>query len=95
MVAAFSASGPIMKPGSSTKLTIGRWKLSHISTKRRILRAPSAVMEPLDWKQSFAMMPTGCPPRRASAVICERPKAAVISKKEPWSNTSWRMRRIL
>jgi hypothetical protein len=41
-----SASLPIMKPGSSTKQATGRWKVSHRSTKRRTLRAPSAVMAP-------------------------------------------------
>ncbi len=46
IVAAFSASLPIMKPGSSTKLSTGRWKASQRSTKRRTLRAPRAVMAP-------------------------------------------------
>ena len=41
-----SAWLPIMKPGSSTKLTMGRLKVSQNSMKRRALRAPSAVMAP-------------------------------------------------
>ena len=40
MVPACSLSGPIIKPGSSTKLTIGRWKLLQKSTKRRVFALP-------------------------------------------------------
>ena len=35
-----SASRPIMKPGSSTKLTTGRWNWLHSSAKRRTFCAP-------------------------------------------------------
>ena len=42
----FSEADPIMKPGSSTRLTIGKWKVSQNSTKRRTFWAPSASMDP-------------------------------------------------
>jgi hypothetical protein len=35
-----------MKPGSSTKDRIGRWKVSQKSMKRRTFCAPAAVIEP-------------------------------------------------
>ncbi len=46
IVAAASDSNPIMNPGSSTKLTIGRWNVSQRFTKRRTFWAPSAPIEP-------------------------------------------------
>ena len=46
IVPARSASRPIMNPGSSTKLTTGRWNWSQSSAKRRTFCAPSAVIAP-------------------------------------------------
>ena len=95
MVAARSASGPIAKPGSSTRLTTGSRKASHSSTKRRIFCAASADMQPPRKWQSFATRPTGCPFSRASPVTSERPKSGPISKKEPRSTRCSITRRIL
>ena len=46
IVAAFSEAEPIMKPGSSTKETMGRWKVLHMSAKRRSFCAACAVIAP-------------------------------------------------
>ena len=62
-----------MKPGSSTRLRIGRWNVSQNSTKRRNFCAPAASIAPPMCRQSFATTPTECPSTRARPVICDGP----------------------
>jgi hypothetical protein len=46
IVPAFSAAVPITNPGMSTKFTTGRRNWSHMSTKRAVFSAASAVTPP-------------------------------------------------
>ena len=73
IVPAFSASVPSMKPGSSTRLTIGRWNVSQSSMKRRVFWEPAAVIAPARCQQSLASTPTGWPASRARPVIVPCP----------------------
>ena len=48
-----------MKPGSSAKLTSGKWKTSQSCMRRITLLPPATSVEP-PWKRgSFAITPTG------------------------------------
>ena len=60
-------------------------KASHSCMKRAALSAPSLSMAPARWAGLLAMMPTGRPSMRTSAVTMPRPKPRRSSSTEPVS----------
>ena len=58
-VAARSASSPTMKPGSSSKLSIGRWNVSQKSMKRVIFSDAVSSIAPPFMFGLFDITPTG------------------------------------
>ena len=63
-----SASGPTMNPGVSHRDSSGSAKASHSCMKRAALSAQPASIAPARWSGLLAMMPSGRPSTRASAV---------------------------
>ena len=56
---ALSASRPIMKPGSSAKLMIGKWKFSQSSMNRMAFSASFIPVAPPSTRESLIITPTG------------------------------------
>ncbi len=80
--AVFSTCGPTMNPGVSHRNTIGMSWASHSCMKRAALSAAGASMAPARCVGLLAMMPTGRPSTRASAVTMPRPNAGRSSSTE-------------
>ena len=83
-----SWSTPGRKPGTSTKVMIGRLKASQKRTKRPPLRDASMSSTPARCDGWFATMPTERPPKRAKPTTMFLPKSGCTSRKLPSSTTS-------
>ena len=88
MMPPYSWSVPGRKPGTSTKVTSGMLKASHVRTKRAPFSEASMSSVPASTCGWLPTMPTACPSIRAKPVTMLPAQKGKTSMKSPSSTTS-------
>src|SRR4051794_14203685 len=88
MMPPYSWSTPGRKPGTSTNVTSGMLKASHVRTKRAAFSELSMSSTPASTMGWFPTMPMGMPLSRPNPHTIERPQWAKYSRNSPSSVTA-------